>query len=381
MNRVIIEVCGSSNKFINKCIQNNINIKDINYIDDDNLNANIDISDFKRLKKACYFCKIKIIKYEGFNGIKLHLRNNIYVYLLFLWCFILMDILSSYIVKINVIHENSKIRNLVMDELDSHGIRKYTLAFSFDELEKIKNEILDDNPNTLEWMSITRVGMSYVIRVEERIIKKDIVNDLPRNIIAGKDALITKVISSKGEVMVRSNDYVKKGDILISGEIKLYDEIKSLVAASGSVYGKVWYEADAIIPLFEERKLDTNRSRYNISFNNKVLLKNKYPLFRLDRIREINILGLKIKIYKELEYVKEVHKYSSLEMDNLVSQKIEESFSKKLNGDGRIISQKVLKKEEKKSTIEYRVFVVTNELISKYENIELRDDNDSGKST
>ena len=53
---------------------------------------------------------------------------------------------------------------------------------------------------------------------------------------------------------------------------------------------------------------------------------------------------------------------------------------KKLAGKGKIISQKVLKKDENDSTINYRVFVITNELINEYSYIEESDLNDTNQS-
>ena len=67
--------------------------------------------------------------------------------------------------------------------------------------------------------------MKYIIRCEERKIKKINKESGYRNIVAKKDAYITKIISTKGVNLVRSGEYVKKGDVLISGEIKLYEKI------------------------------------------------------------------------------------------------------------------------------------------------------------
>ena len=65
------------------------------------------------------------------------------------------------------------------------------------------------------------------------------------------------------------------------------------------------------------------------------------------------------------------------ELDQKLKKRLDEEFNKKLNNKGTIISQKVLKKEEKNSTIEYRVFVVTNEVISDYSYYSVGDNNDS----
>ena len=379
-NKIIINVRDNINRFIKKCIDYQINISEINYLNDNELTCKIDLKDYKNIKKSNYYSHIKIIKYEGINGLKLHIKKYIYYYMLLLFCFIIMDILTSYIVKIDVIHENTKIRSLVKKELNNHGINEYSLAYSFDELQKIKEEILKDNPNTLEWMSITRVGMSYIVRIEERIINQKEENNLPRNIIASKDAMITKILTSKGESLVRSGDYVKKGDILISGNIKLYEEVKGSVSATGAVYGNVWYESEVKVPLEREIITDTGKSRYNLNINNKILLKNKYRYFKQNNIKELNILGFRIKIYKEIEYNKKLVRLTNEELEKEVLTKLQESFKEKLKDNGKIISQKVLKKAQNNSTIDYRVFVITNELISKYEYIPEGDKNDNTKS-
>lgn len=379
-NKIIINVRDNINRFINKCINYQINISEINYLNDNEIICKIDLKDYKNIKKLNYYSHIKIIKYEGINGLKLHIKKYIYFYMLLLFCFIIMDILTSYIVKIDIIHENSKIRSLVKKELNNHGISEYSLAYSFDELQKIKEEILKDNPNTLEWMSITRVGMSYIVRIEERIINQKEEENRPRNIVASKDAMITKILTSKGESIVRSGDYVKKGDILISGNIKLYEEVKGMVPATGAVYGNVWYESEIKVPLEKEIINDTGKNRYNLNINNKILLKNKYRYFRQDNIKELNILGFKIKIYKEIEYNKKTIKLTNEELETEVFAKLQESFKEKLKDNGQIISQKVLKKTQNNSTIDYRVFVITNELISKYEYIPEGDGNDTTKS-
>ena len=380
MNKIIVSVKGNLSKFIKKCIDYSIDISNINYISDEEATVKINLEDYKKIKKVNYFCKFKIIKYEGLLGFKKNIKENIYIYILFLLCFILMDILSSYIVRIDVIHENKRVRELVSRELYDHGIKKYSLAYSFDELEKIKNDVLKDNTDVLEWMSITRVGMTYVVRIEERIIKEKDKNSGSRDIVALKDALITKVISSKGEPLVRSGDYVKKGDVLISGKIKLYDEVKGNTSATGTVYGNVWYETEIKIPMVKEVTNDTGKKRYNININDKIFLKNKYKYFRQENVKELKILGFKIKIYKEVEYNKKIVKLTEKDVDKEMEKQISKAFQEKLNGNGSLISQKVLKKERNNSTIDYRVFVITNEIISDYVYFEAGDESDTTKS-
>lgn len=377
MNKIIkIEVNDNINRFINKCINNKIYISNINYINDDEITCDINSVDYKKVKKINYYCKIKIIDYIGFYKIKELIKNNIFLIIIFMLSFGLMDIITSYIVDIEVIHSSSSIRKLIYEELNNNNIKKYSFAYDFNELDKIQKNILNNNKDRLEWISITRDGMKYIIRCEERKIKNINKENGYRHVVAKKDAYITKIISTKGENIVRSGEYVKKGDLLISGEIKLYDAVKGDTLATGFVYGNVWYNVNISVPKEESRREFTGKKRFNLNINDKIFLKNKYKYFIQENIREIKFLGLKIKVYKEREYVNKKYILSDEEIENLVNNKIKEKF----NNIGTISSQKVLKKEINNSTIDYRVFVICNELISEYKYYEKSDVNDTQSS-
>ena len=377
MNKQIkIEVTGSINRFINKCIYSKIYLANISYIDNDKITCIINLDDYKKVKRLNYYSKIKVVSYVGFNKVKEIVKNNIFYVIIFILAFILIDILTSYIVDVEVIHSSSSIRKLIYQELENNNVRKNTFAYSFEELENIQKNILNNNKDKLEWISITKDGMKYIIRCEERKIKEISKESGYRNIISKKDAYITKIISTKGVNLVRSGEYVKKGDVLISGEIKLYEEVKGDTLATGYVYGNVWYNVQLSIPKEENKKEYTGKSRFNININDKIFLRNKYKYFSQENIREIKILGLKIKFYKEKEYVYKKHILSDEEIEKIVNDKIKEKF----NNIGTISSQKVLKKEINNSTIDYRVFVICNELINEYQYYEKGDASDTQSS-
>ena len=374
--KIKIEVTGSINRFINKCISKKIYLSSISYIDDNKITCIINLEDYKNIKRLNYYSKIKIISYVGINKVKEIIKNNIFYIIIFILAFILIDIITSYIVDIEVIHSSSSIRKLIYKELDNNNVKKYSFAYSFNELDKIQQNILNNNKDKLEWISITKDGMKYIIRCEERKIKEINKESGYRNIVAKKDAYITKIISTKGVNLVRSGEYVKKGDVLISGEIKLYEEVKGDTLATGYVYGNVWYNVEISIPKEENKKEYTGKSRFNININDKIFFKNKYKYFSQENIREIKILGLKIKFYKEKEYGYKKHILSDEEVENLVNDKIKEKFS----NIGTISSQKVLKKEINDSTIDYRVFVICNEIINEYQYYEKGDVSDTQSS-
>lgn len=373
--RIYLEVSNELNRFIKKCIDNNINLYNISY-KKDKMVVLIDVKDYLKIKRLNYYSKIRVVKYDGLLNIKKIIKDNMFyisvVFLSFIW----MNLLTNYIVDIEIIHSNSGVRRLLKEELDKNNVKRFSLAYSFEELNNITKKILADNKNNLEWVSIKKDGMKYIVRAEERIIKSEEVSDKPRDIVASKDAYITKVISNKGNVLVRQGEYVKKGTVLISGKITLYEDVKGVTSASGSVYGNVWYESAVEIPKEISSERLTGKKRYNLNVSNKILLRNKYQNFRQKNIKEIKIFGLKIKFYRE----EEVEIIKTKTDDEYALRRLKEEFDKKLNGKGVITYQKVLKKEENNSTIKYRVFIITNELINAYSYFEDSDINDTNQS-
>lgn len=373
--RIYLEVSNELNRFIKKCIDNNINLYNISY-KKDKMVVLINVKDYLKIKRLNYYSKIRVVKYDGMLNIKKIIKDNMFYISVIFLSFIWMNLLTNYIVDIEIIHSNSGIRRLLKEELDKNNVKRFSLAYSFEELDNITKKILADNKNNLEWVSIKKDGMKYIVRAEERIIKSEVVSDKPRDIVASKDAYITKVISSKGNVLVRQGEYVKKGTVLISGKITLYEDVKGVTSASGSVYGNVWYECTVETPKEISSERLTGRKRYNLNVGNKILLRNKYQNFRQKNIREIKIFGLKIKFYRE----EEVEIIKTKTDDEYALNRLKEEFDKKLNGKGVIIYQKVLKKDENNSTIKYRVFIITNELINAYSYFEDSDINDTNQS-
>ena len=67
--------------------------------------------------------------------------------------------------------------------------------------------------------------------------------DLPANLVADEDAIITNLVVRRGTVAVRYGDEVKKCDVLIEGKVYLYNEDETLkkvdyLTAEGDVFGK-----------------------------------------------------------------------------------------------------------------------------------------------
>ena len=362
MNKyIIIKVTQDIKRFINKCNNYNIELYNIKYIDKDNIIVKIKKDDFDNIKIYNYYSNIEIYNKVGIDYY-IHKINELkYFILCFVVMIICMFLVSNIILKINVIHSNKKVRELVYSELYDNDIKIFSIKKDFNKLENIKNKILENNRDKLEWISITNIGMTYVVRVEERIID-NIKNEYDYcNVVATKEGIVTNIFSDKGDILVNVNDIVRKDDILITGNLIVNEETKNYTCASGRVMAKVWYTTNISLKRDYLKKEYTGKKRINFYINHKVLRNNKYSKF--DKKYIIN--NKYIKVYKEIEYKEKKYKYNELDSVNKALLEIDNKFKNKLGDKGQIIDKKILNKTINNKEINIDVFVITLEDISK----------------
>lgn len=309
---ILIKIIGEEERFLKKTLKHNIPLLKIkkhpNY-----LLVKIYEKDLNKIIKLNYYSKIEIIKYYGIKGIIFHIKKRLYDYLMLIIFLIGIYIMSNIIVSVDIIHEDAKLRNMINEELINYNVRPFTIYKSNKKLNEIVTNILKNNKDQLDWMSITRDGMHYTVAFEERIINHITTSKKYCHVIAKKDGVIRKMTVNHGIALLESGTTVKKGDIIITGEIILNDEIKDNTCASGEVIGETWYKATISYPLNHIQKKYTRRYRHNISIDNKSLFKDHYPIYEEQTLKTINIFNKKIRLIKEKEYTINNQKYSPTE--------------------------------------------------------------------
>ena len=114
---------------------------------------------------------------------------------------------------------------MIEKELENYDIKKYKFVKTYDEVENIKKSILDKYKDKLEWIEITRVGTKYIVKLQERIIPDNKTVNSKQNVIAKKGAVLKKIIAQNGNVVKDIDTYVNKGEVVISGNIYLNENL------------------------------------------------------------------------------------------------------------------------------------------------------------
>lgn len=373
-----IKVTGRNiNNFLKRLINNNINIEKVIPISHKEIDLIINYQDLDKVLKLKTIYNIKIIRYYGKLRIIKRIKKDIFILSSLLISLLLIYTLSNIIFKIEVIHSNNNIIKLVTKELEDNGIKKYKFVKNYQEIEKIKNKILEENKDTLEWLEIIREGTKYTIRVEERIINNKPKDNKIYNIVASKNAVIKNIYAESGEKIRSINTYVKKGDIIISSDITLPNNEKISKTASGKVQGEVWYNINIEYPYqYHEIKYTGNKKKVLVLnlLNKRISFFDfhKYKTFNrnIKYIFNNNITPISL-IYEdeyETNIINEVYDYNTAREKAITKAK--DKILEKYPNIKDITNIKIIKEEDKKNKISLNLFVTCLEDITEYQEID-----------
>lgn len=320
--------------------------------------------------------KIEVLVRFGKARYQYLIRKYFFFLLAIFLSFFLLKFLSSLILKVEVIHTKEEIRELVLADLESYGIRPYRFKVSFAKKEKIAENILEKEKDHLEWMEIEEVGTSYRVNVEER--KKNTTKNKTeeQSIVAKKAGRILEIEASHGEIVKKKNDYVQKGDVLISGIIKNKDTPVRKVRAEGRVFAEVWYQVQTEVPYHYKEEVVTGKKkrRLEIEFLNQSYILFDFKPYEQSRKKRIPLLknnllpiSLSYTTFQEVLVKEEIH--NAKEAYQKALQLAEEKLKNRLGQEDTIISRKTLKKSHKNSKIVVEVFFKVKENIADTESL------------
>lgn len=362
--------------FLKKLMSSKIELLDIKIINHKELIVLIYKKDYEKLLELKSIYEIDVIGYKGMLKIKKIIDiNKVLISFIFLGLAILI-LLSNIIFKVEIIHNDKDLRELLTKELSNYDIEPKKFKKNFNQIEKIKKEILEKYRDKIEWLEIENIGTKYIVKVEERKII-DIKEDYTKkNVIATKSAIIKKVFARDGVILKNIDEYVNAGDVVISGEIKLNDIVKETIKAEGEIFGEVWYNIKVEYPyIYSEKKVTGNtKDIFAINFLNK-----SYGLFDFnkykDKITEEKVLlkhlFLPISFVKQKQREVSIIEYVLTEEEVLEQalKKGREQMEAKLDEDEYIISEKQLKVNIKESIIVVDIFYAVYENITGYAEI------------
>ena len=360
-------------RFINICSNKKVFLWNLKKKNSSLLNANISISDFKKIKEICKKtkCRIKINKKKGIPFI-INMYKKRKIFMILLLPVIVVTIISSmYVWNIEIEGIQTIDKNELILSLKNKGLDIGKLKRKIDTKNIISNIKLERDD--ISWLEINLKGTNAIVSVVEAEKKPNIINDNEYcDIVSDKRGIIEKITAERGTALVKKGDIVEVGTKLIGGYMEgKYTEIRQ-VHAKGDIKAKVWYtkRMKSKFTREEREKTGSIKKRYSIIFNNfKINLYKSIPNFEnYDTINENKKLKLFSNFYLPIILQKNIYKeeickqitYGKVELQNLLISELEKKFEKENldNITNKIVN--VHQKNEDELEVELTYEVVEN---------------------
>lgn len=274
--------------FINELVRRNIKVTEVKRIDENTIIFSMPLGDVGKMRETLrkYPCKVTFLKRSGFPFLfqRLLLNGGFFVgFLLFLAC---IFVLSNVVWGIEISGAKPETEHKIRQELKKLGVEKGKLQFFIAESDDIQR-ILTNEIDVITWVGVDLRGTTYHLQVVEKKEPQIVKTPNRQNIVAVKKAIIRKVFVEKGKAVVMVNDFVHRGQLLVTSNISNNEKEQTLVPAKATVLGEVWYRSDVEVPL--ETKFDV--------FSGKEKTKHYFQIGKVP----IPIWGFKNHEYKEYE--------------------------------------------------------------------------------
>ena len=339
-------------KFINKCTKENIFFWNVEKDNSTTAYMNVGISDFKKLCKIAKStkCKTKILKKKGLPFLLNKYKKRKMIVIIIIAIIILLGFTSKYIwnIKVEGLEENEKEEIILL--LNENGIKR-GLKKSKIKTEDSINEIRLKRED-ISWIGMKIEGTNLIVEITKAKLKPEIIDEMEYcNIVATRDAQIIKVSAQNGIPLVKKDELVRKGDILIAGWIEGKYTGTRYMHAKGEVKAKVWHTEKETIKLKDEVKKETGEveEKYKIKINNFPinLYKTLSKFEKYDTIETCKQLKIFSNFYLPIEFIKIMNKEIineeiNYEIEEAKSISIEKA-SKKIE-ENLTNNQQVLKK-------------------------------------
>ena len=260
---VRIRITGSfCERFLNLCAYHGIALRNLTPAPD-GYEAVVSLPDFWKIKPWVKKSRIrvKVIERTGVPFLMQRYRNRQALFLSMAAAVFLLFFLSLFIWDIKINGNISVTDEKIMDYLLSEGIHQGIWKSSVDYKQLATD--LREHFQEMTWVSVKLQGTRLVVDLQENTdtaMREDGEYD-PSSLISNVDGTVVKIITRAGTPWVKEGDEIRKGDLLVSGQIDLVND-------SGEVYGHQYVAADADIYV-----------KTRVSYTNRIPLKQKVKVY------------------------------------------------------------------------------------------------------
>jgi len=341
---LLIRVMGySAERFLNACSYRGIQLWNLKSVGDA-YEMNITVRGFRKIKPIVRKtgAKVLIVERVGLPFFLNRYRKRKLFFVGAVLCLLLVGALSRFIWDIDIRGNLTRTDETLLKFLDTKNVRN-GMKLSEVDCARIVKDIRGEYDDII-WVSASIQGTKLIIQIKENedVIEEpnedNIVEVQPIDIVADCDCVITSLVIRNGIPQVKEGAEVKKGDLLVSGQVPVNNDAGEVIAyqyqqSDADICGRttVTY-SDSQSLLYEEKEfMDTEKKECYIRFGNLRLslggIKNDYEDFEQYseenslRISEHFYLPVSFGMRKAVPYSASNKKYEEKEVQRMLSER------------------------------------------------------------
>jgi len=254
----------SIERFLNMATYRGIYIWDVERTPE-GVHISVSIKGFRRLMGCSRKtkCRTKIISKRGIPFIAHRYRKRKFLLGGILFFVLMLFALSSFVWRVEIVGGEDIAHETILTFLDEQGLRTGTFKHRIDT-RSLARELLNEFPE-LSWADIHTRGTRTTVMITESLPPQPIIDrQTPAHVVAAHDGLITGIATSSGAPLVRQNDIVRQGEMLVSGMLELGVDTGNPTTMYVHAYAEVWarryHPIEFAIPLTYTEKVYTGRT-------------------------------------------------------------------------------------------------------------------------
>lgn len=240
------------------------------------MRAQIKLADFRRLRRAARLThtRIHIVAKYGWPFVAARWWRRKGLLLGIILIASVLTILSQLVLSISVSGNKNLLSSEVLERAEKLGLKTwvYSKELDLNGIAKVLQEQLPD----AAWIGIERHGTNIQIRVSEKI-RPSIPNEAG-NLVASHAGIVREIMVIEGTPQVHEGETVRAGQVLIKSPAENNSSSPNntvpVPVARGFVRARVWYSAEAQIPLVEDKVEESGRvaTGRGIKFGSRVIM-------------------------------------------------------------------------------------------------------------
>ncbi len=255
-------------RFLNICMRRGIFLWNVKRMGDSRISACISIGEFHRLRQIARKTrtKVSITRRCGLPFVLHRYRKRKPALLGIVVSAVILWYLTTHIMGIDVVGNERLATDKILSGLKEFGLYHGAPVRKIDN-KLIKNQMMTEFDD-IAWIGINLKGSRAYIEVKERLdTKVQLDRDVPCDIVAAKDGLIRLLEVKEGLTVVKPNQLVEKGDLLVSGVMDSEKKGMRYVHAFGEIYAETTYKKSKEYDFEYTEKIYTGQEKTRRSFS------------------------------------------------------------------------------------------------------------------